>query len=95
VTVDDSVDDYVDEIRKALDSVSLDDPIKNNALRYSVDYSSDSLGKKIRRGTGLKIPCILIVGPKDKEAREVSVRLRDKEEKVTLEKLGEYLRNLK
>lgn len=95
VTVDDSVNDYVDEIRKTLDSVSLDDPIKNNALRYSVDYSSDSLGKKIRRGTGLKIPCILIVGPKDKEAREVSVRLRDKEEKVTLEKLGEYLRNLK
>lgn len=95
VTVDDSVNDYVDEIRKVLDSVSLDDPIKNNTLRYSVDYSSDSLGKKIRRGTGLKIPCILIVGPKDKEAGEVSVRLRDKEEKVTLEKLGEYLRNLK
>lgn len=95
VTVDDSVNDYVDEIRKTLDLVSLDDPIKNNTLRYSVDYSSDSLGKKIRRGTGLKIPCILIVGPKDKEAREVSVRLRDKEEKVTLEKLGEYLRNLK
>lgn len=95
VTVDDSVNDYVDEIRKTLDSVSLDDPIKNNVLRYSIDYSSDSLGKKIRRGTGLKIPCILIVGPKDKEAREVSVRLRDKEEKVTLEKLGEYLRNLK
>ena len=95
VTVDDSVNDYVDEIRKTLDAVSLDDPIKNNVLRYSVDYSSDSLGKKIRRGTGLKIPCILIVGPKDKEAGEVSVRLRDKEEKVTLEKLGEYLRNLK
>jgi hypothetical protein len=36
----------------------------------------------------------LIVGPKDAEAGEVSVRLRDSEEKVKLEKLAEYLQNL-
>lgn len=95
VTVDDSTDEYVAEIRKVLDGVVLDDPIKNNTLRYSLDITDDSLGKKIKRATGLKIPCILVVGPKDAEAREVSVRLRDKEEKVKLEKLDEYLRNLK
>ena len=95
VTVDDSTDEYVAEIRKVLDGVVLDDPIKNNTLRYSLDTTDDSLGKKIKRATGLKIPCILVVGPKDAEAREVSVRLRDKEEKVKLEKLDEYLRNLK
>ena len=95
VTVDDSTDEYVAEIRKILDGVVLNDPIKNNALRYSLDTTDDSLGKKIKRATGLKIPCILVVGPKDAEAREVSVRLRDKEEKVKLEKLDEYLRNLK
>lgn len=95
VTVDDSTDEYVAEIRKVLDGVVLDDPIKNNALRYSLDTTDDSLGKKIKRATGLKIPCILVVGPKDAEAREVSVRLRDKEEKVKLEKLDEYLQNLK
>ena len=95
VTVDNSTDDYVVEIRKILDGVVLDDPIKSNALRYSLDNTDDSLGKKIKRATGYKIPCIIVVGPKDAEAREVSVRLRDKEEKVKLEKLDEYLRNLK
>jgi len=95
VTVDNSTDDYVAEIRKILDGVVLDDPIKSNALRYSLDNTDDSLGKKIKRATGYKIPCIIVVGPKDAEAREVSVRLRDKEEKVKLEKLDEYLRNLK
>ena len=39
----------------------------------------------------MKIPCALIVGPKDAEAGEVSVRLRDKEEKIKLTKLAEYL----
>ena len=34
----------------------------------------------------MKIPCVLIVGPKDAENGEVSVRLRDKETKVKLSK---------
>jgi hypothetical protein len=36
----------------------------------------------------------LIVGPKDVEAGEVSIRLKDKEEKVKLEELGSYLKKL-
>jgi threonyl-tRNA synthetase len=36
----------------------------------------------------------LIVGPKDVEAGEVSVRLRDSEQKVKLEKLADFLHNL-
>ena len=39
----------------------------------------------------MKIPVLLIVGPKDAEEEIVSVRLRDKEEKVKLQKLAEYL----
>ena len=94
LTVNDQVSDYVDEIKKILDSVVLEKPLKHNELRYTVDDSDDSLGKKIRRATEMKIPCVLIVGPKDVEAKEVSVRLKDKEDKVKLSKLGEYLANL-
>ena len=59
-----------------------------------MDDSADSLGKKIRRATEMKIPCVLVVGPKDMEAKMVSVRLRDKEETVKLSKLKEYLLGL-
>ena len=91
VTVNDKVSDYVDKIKKILDGIVLNKPLKYNELRYTVDDSADSLGKKIKRATDMKIPAILVVGPKDAEANEVSVRLRDKEEKVKLSKLADYL----
>lgn len=94
LTVNDQVAEYVERIKAILDGVVLEKPLAHNELRYTVDASDDSLGKKIRRATEMKIPCVLIVGPKDVEAEEVSVRLRDKEEKVKLNELGEYLANL-
>ena len=95
VTVNNSVSEYVDEITKNLDKVILDKPLKYNELRYTIDESADSLGKKIRRATEMKIPAILVVGPKDAEEGIVSVRLRDKEEKVKLTSLASYLKKLK
>ena len=94
VTVNDTVLDYVAEIEKALRGVELEEPIKHNALRYSVDKSDDSLGKKIKRATDLKIPVILVVGPKDAEVNCVSVRRRDTEEKIELKDLARYLQDL-
>ena len=94
LTVNDKVSDYVVKITAVLDDVVLDKPLKYNELRYTVDESSDSLGKKIKRATDMKIPAILIVGPKDAEEGIVSVRLRDKEEKIKLSKLAEFLREL-
>lgn len=94
LTVNDQVDEYVEEIEKVLSEVELEEPVKHNALRYEVDMSNDSLGKKIRRATEMKIPVVLIVGPKDASSKEVSVRLREKEEKVKLDKLAEYLQKL-
>ena len=46
------------------------------------------------KSTEMKIPAILVVGPKDAEEGIVSVRLRDKEEKVKLTKLASYLKAL-
>lgn len=94
LTINDTVLDYVDEIQKVLDEVVLMKPLKYNELRTTVDSRNESLGKKIREATGMKIPVQLIVGPKDKEAREVSVRTQSGEEKVTLDKLADYLKAL-
>ena len=49
----------------------------------------------------MKIPVVLIVGPKDVEANEVSIRIHDdkadggsREEKVALSKLSDFIRGL-
>lgn len=92
LTVNDKVGEYVKKITEVLNGVVLEKPLAHNELRYTVDESDDSLGKKIKRATEMKIPCVLIVGPKDAEKGEVSVRLRDSEAKVKLSKLGDYLK---
>ncbi len=94
LTINDSVNDYVLKIRKVLEDIELNDPIEHNKVRYTVDDRNESLGKKIREATKMKIPCAIIVGPKDAEAGEVSVRLRDKEEKVRLENLANFVKSL-
>ncbi len=94
LTINDSVNDYVAEIKKVLDDTVLMQPLKYNELRYTVDDRNESLGKKIRDAVGMKIPVTLIVGPKDAEAREVSVRLKDEEKKVKLTDLKEFLLSL-
>lgn len=94
MTINDTVLDYVDEMRTILNGTVLMRPIKYNELRYTVDDRNESLGKKIREATSWKVPVQLIVGPKDKEAREVSVRTQSGEEKVALDQLGEYLKGL-
>lgn len=91
LTVNDTVSDYVAEVEKAIKGVVLMQPLKYNELRYSVDDRNESLGKKIREATQFKIPIQLIIGPKDAEAREVSVRTRSGEEKISLDGLSEYL----
>lgn len=70
------------------------EPLKYNELRYTVDSRNESLGKKIREATAWKIPVQLIVGPKDAEAREVSVRTQEGERKVPLDNLSTYLKDL-
>ena len=66
-------------------------PVKYNELRYTVDDRNESLGKKIREATSWKVPVQLIIGPKDAESREVSVRTQSGEEKVALANLRAYL----
>lgn len=94
LTINDTVLDYVDEIKKVLGDTVLMQPVRFNELRFTVDDRNESLGKKIREAAKGKIPVQLIVGPQDKESREVSVRTQQGEQKVALEGLGEYLRGI-
>ena len=94
LTINDSVNDYVEEITTILSEIVLMKPIKYNEVRFTTDVRNESLGKKIREATAMKIPVQLIVGPKDKEAREVSVRTQGGEEKVALDQLSSYLKGL-
>ena len=94
LTINDTVLDYVDEITTILSEAVLMKPIKYNEVRFTTDVRNESLGKKIREATAMKIPVQLIVGPKDKEAREVSVRTQSGEEKIALDKLADYLGGL-
>jgi threonyl-tRNA synthetase len=94
LTINDTVLDYVDEIKQVLSDIVLMKPLKYNELRVAIDSRNESLGKKIREATNMKVPVQLIVGPKDKEVREVSIRTQSGEEKVKLEELADYLTKL-
>ena len=95
LTINDAVEDYVAKIEAILKDITLEAPLRHNDIRYRVDRRNESLGKKIREATKMKIPCILIVGPKDVEAETVSVRLHESEDTVKLADLAEYIKNLK
>ena len=94
LTINDTVLDYVEEIEGVLRGTVLMEPVKYNEIRFKRDDRNESLGKKIREATKMKVPVQLIVGPKDKESREVSVRTQAGEEKISLDGLGAHLQSL-
>ena len=94
LTINNTVEDYVDEITSVLRTVVLMRPIKYNEVRYTTDMRNESLGKKIREATVVKIPVQIIVGPRDKANRQVSVRTQQGETTVPLDELAAYLEGL-
>ena len=94
LTINDTVLEYVDKITTILSDITLMEPVRYNDVRFTIDSRNESLGKKIREATSMKIPVQLIVGPKDVKANEVSVRTQSGEEKISLEQLAEYIKSL-
>ena len=94
LTINDTVLEYVDKITTILSEITLMKPVRYNDVRFTIDSRNESLGKKIREATSMKIPVQLIVGPKDMEANEVSVRTQSGEEKISLEQLAECIKSL-
>lgn len=95
LTINDSVATYVEGITTILKDTLLMEPLKYNELRFSVDNRNESLGKKIKEATELRIPVQIIVGPKDKEAGQVSIRTKDGESKIKIDELKDFLLNFK
>ena len=94
LTINDTVLEYVDKITTILSDITLMKPVRYNDVRFTINSRNESLGKKIREATSMKIPVQLIVGPKDMEAYEVSVRTQSGEEKISLGQLAEYIKSL-
>ena len=94
LTINDAVLEYVDKITTILSDITLMEPVRYNDVRFTIDSRNESLGKKIREATSMKIPVQFIVGPKDMEANEVSARTQSGEEKISLEQLAEYIKSL-
>ena len=94
LTINNTVEDYVDEITSVLKTVVLMRPIKYNEVRYTTDMRNESLSKKIREATVVKIPVPIIVGPRDKANRQVSVRTQQGETTMPLDELAAYLEEL-
>lgn len=94
MTINDTVVDYVNEIMDRLKTITLMSPVKYNDLRFTVDDRNESLGKKIREATYDKVPVQMIIGPKDKDSRMVSVRTRSDEHKINLDEIEKYIKSL-
>lgn len=92
LTINDDILPYATKVRDVLNQVVLDAPVRFNLLRVTIDERKESLGKKIREATSFKIPMQIIVGQKDQEAQEVSVRTRDQETKVKLDQLVDFIK---
>ena len=76
--------DYARRIQSAL---------KAAGYRCDVDTSAEKLGAKIRGGTMMKVPYMVIVGGKDEAAGVVSVRSRAEGDKGQM-KLEDFLSQL-
>jgi threonyl-tRNA synthetase len=50
--------------------------LRVKGLRVEVDTSAEKLGAKIREATLMKVPYLVVVGPRDEAAGQISVRSR-------------------
>lgn len=95
LTINNEVGEYVNQIKNILNETVLMSPVKYNELRFSIDDRNESIGKKIKEATALRIPLLLIIGPKDKSNNEVSIRTLNKELKIGINELARFVLDYK
>ncbi len=94
LTINDTVLEYANNLEEFLSRTTMSYPIRHNDLRVTIDDRNESLGKKIREATNMKIPVQFIIGPRDVEERVVSARTQQGEEKVPYDKVIDFLLSL-
>ncbi|MHA1927779.1 MAG: His/Gly/Thr/Pro-type tRNA ligase C-terminal domain-containing protein, partial [Candidatus Thorarchaeota archaeon] len=75
VPVNDGLVDYCFDIGKSLDEAG---------IRYEIDDRQQTLGKRIRSSEKLWVPYILVVGDKEKDSGELSIRRRELKDQVKM-----------
>ncbi len=78
-------DKYLDYAEK------VNDELKKNGVHATVDYRAEKLGYKIREARHEKIPYMLVVGEKERDANTVSVRKRGEEKEQGAMPLTEFI----
>jgi threonyl-tRNA synthetase len=67
--------------------------LKESGIRVKLDDSNESLGKRIRNAKMQKVPYLIVIGDKEKEAGTITVEGRtEKLEGITLEKFLEKIK---
>ena len=94
LTINDNVLDYVDDVQAALVDIYLMSPLKYNEIRFSLDSRSESLSKKIREATKMKVPLMIIIGERDKADRTVSLRTQQGEQTIPLSDLASAMKDM-
>ncbi|UNK50590.1 threonine--tRNA ligase [Lysobacter sp. S4-A87] len=75
MNITDAQGDYVDEVRKTL---------ANQGFRVHADLRNEKIGYKIREHTLQRVPYLLVVGDREKENGQISVRTRGGEDLGTM-----------
>ena len=73
---------------------TLADEFRQSGLRVEVDNTDESVSKKIRNSAGQKIPYVLVIGDKEMNSNDLSVRVRGSEELMKISK-DEFVKKLK
>jgi threonyl-tRNA synthetase len=58
--------------------------LKNAGIRVEVDSATETLGNRIRKAQGQKIPYMIVVGDKEKESGKISVRMRGNDKNIEM-----------
>ena len=63
-----------DDINQMIDDLTAS--AKEHGVRYTVDDSNNSIGKKVRAAELYKVPYVIVVGDKEAESGKIGVRIR-------------------
>ncbi len=75
LAVSEQFDDYATKVY---------DELKAAGARVEIDYSNDNLGKKIRNAELQKVPYMIVVGEKEREAGNLAVRSYETKEQTAM-----------
>jgi threonyl-tRNA synthetase len=71
---------HVDGVKK------LRDEFLSHDIRVSIDDSDETVGKKIRNSSKQKIPYVLVIGDRELDGEDMTIRVRGQEEQIGMSK---------